>query len=89
MNQLFNQMFNALQEAATTLEDCRDYPITTMVVNEAVDAAYAAMEDRTFEPIHTDVVDEWLYHNQPMNPKRQDWVEFARYIEKMHGIGDD
>lgn len=89
MNQVFNQMFNALQEAAVTLEDSRDYPITTMLVNEAVDVAYAAMESRQFEPLHTDVVDEWLYHNQPASPKRQDWVAFLRYIEQMHGITDD
>ncbi len=89
MNELMNQAFNALQEAAVTLEDSRDYPVTTMVVNEAVDAVYTAMESGMFEPVEDDVVLEWLYHYQPLNPKPSDWINFARYIEQQHGITDE
>lgn len=80
-------MTTALQSSLSALEETRDYPITTDEVLEALDAVQEFC-DKTHEgaPVHTDVVEEWLYHNRGFTTSRDDYVSFARYIEQQHGI---
>lgn len=83
-------MMTALDSSLAALEDSQDYPVTTSEVMEALDAAVQFQQDYTWgEPVHDDVVLEWLHHNRGYVNTEADFFSLVRYLEQQHGINRD